>query len=296
MNLGGAGLRRLSFMSWVDNLFTFSSSPQKAIDMLVAMEHWLSVDWGLKYKSCSKMILLPRGASIREVTNHSYKRVSVLPVLGHQISDNASLAPDWNATRSSLWKAFWANAGSKCVRCAHIDQKMRLIERAVTSVANFRWSRWAPQKQLANDLNRIQSKMCAIVQNIRPREGEDLFVWNRRRWKAAARLAREHGLWSDKWFCRALKWDEHVERHPELVIAPLRLWRGKQFLIERRQELLPAFPRLLSSSLSALAGRTGTRAATGFVHKRWHDGIEYAKEAQGNPALPIVWATSQRLL
>ena len=115
------------------------------------------------------MILLPRGASIREVTNHSYKRVTVLPVLGHQISDNASLAPDWNATRSSLWKAFWANAGSKCVRCAHIDQKMRLIERAVTSVANFRWSRWAPQKQLANDLNRIQSKMCAIVQNIRPR-------------------------------------------------------------------------------------------------------------------------------
>jgi len=93
-----------------------------------------------------------------------------------------------------------------------------------------------------------------------------------------------------------VKWDEHVERHPELVIAPLRVWRGKQFLIARRQELLPAFPRFLTSSLSALAGRTGTRAATGFVHKRWHDGIEYAKEAQGSPSLPIAWATLQRLL
>ena len=80
------------------------------------------------------------------------------------------------------------------------------------------------------------------------------------------------------------------------MIAPLRVWRGKQFLIERRQELLPAFPRLLSSRLSALAGRTGTRAATGFVNKRWHDGIEYAKEANGKPPLPIVWATLQRLL
>jgi len=40
-----------------------------------------------------------------------------------------------------------------------------------------------------------------------------------------------------------------IERHPELVIGigPLRVWRGKQFLIERRQELLPSFPRFSSS-------------------------------------------------
>ena len=152
-----------------------------------------------------------------------------------------------------------------------------------------------PQKTICKRLHLNPNRMCVIVQNVRPCEGEDLFVWNRQRWNSAARLAREHGLWSDKWFCRALKWDEHIMRHPELVIAPLRVWRGSEFLIERRQELMPSFPRFLSR-LSVLAGRTGTRAAIGFAHKRWHDGIAYAHEIQCKPSPPITWASLQSFL
>ena len=77
-----------------------------------------------------------------------------------------------------------------------------------------------------------------------------------------------------------MKWHEHVCRHPELVIHPLLVWRGKDWLQERRQSLLPLFSRGLSS-WSVLAGRTGTRSTAGGVHRRWHDGYEYAKECIG---------------
>ena len=68
-------------------------------------------------------------------------------------------------------------------------------------------------------------------------------------------------------------------RHDELVIFPLLEWRGKEWLIEKRATFLPVVPRSITGSLSVLAGRTGTRATAGGVHKRWHDGYDYALES-----------------
>jgi len=75
-----------------------------------------------------------------------------------------------------------------------------------------------------------------------------------------------------------VKWHEHVQRHSELVINPLAEWRGKVWLQQRRQQLLPMLPRGISN-MSILAGRTGTRVTVGAVHRRWHDGYDYAQES-----------------
>ena len=119
------------------------------------------------------MIMQPRGVRPCDDIDERWMRVRTLPVLWHLISDNASLNPDWNALKMSLWKAFWANAGSASIKHTASDLKMRLIDRAVACIASYRWSRWAPQKQLAKDIDRIQAKMYIIVKNLRPRQGED---------------------------------------------------------------------------------------------------------------------------
>ena len=267
-------------MSWVDNLYTFSLDPSKAVQMLIDVEQKLQNRWGLKFKASSKMILQPKGSQPCDLPDAEWSHVSVLPVLGHLVSDDGGLCSDWLAMKHKMWKAFWGNAGAKCVRRCDLMHKIRLIDRAVTSNASFRWSRWPPQKLLANQVDRIQTKMFLIVQNLRPQPGEDLIAWNRRRWKAAHKLVNSSGLWSQKWFGRVVKWHEHVCRHPEFVIHPLLEWRGKEWLQERRQSLLPLLPRGLSS-LSMFAGRTGTRCTAGRVHRRWHDGYDYAKECIG---------------
>ena len=175
-----------------------------------------------------------------------------------------------------MWRAFWGNAGSPDAKKASQNQKLKLLERAVVSVASYRWSRWPPQKSIANELDRIQTKMFAIVLNVRPRPGEDLFKWNRRRFKHAASFVKSR-LWSYRWFDRALRWDEHIERHPEFFVSCLRSWRGREWLIERRAENMPILARV-ASRLSIHAGLTRTRASAGCVQKRWHDGVDYARQ------------------
>ena len=152
-----------------------------------------------------------------------------------------------------------------------------------------------PQKQQAIKLNQIQTKMCLIVQNLRPFEGEDLIGWSRRRWKCAHKLAAEQGLWSVKWFNRALRWDEHLERHPNHVISPLRIWRGRDWLMQQRQSHMPAVSQFWSR-LTSFAGRTGTRAYAGCVHKRWHDGVAFAAETLDSSSTLNPWAGLQQLL
>ena len=276
-NFGGN--RRLSLMSWVDNLYTFSLDPDRAVQMLDVVEAKLQSRWGLRFKPGSRMVLQPKGSQPCVLPNAKWSHVSMLPVLGHLVSDDGGLCNDWIAMKRKMWGAFWGNAGAKCVRGLDLMHKIRLIDRAVTSIASFRWSRWPPQKLLASHVDQIQCKMFFVVQNLRPKHNEDLIGWNVRRWKAAHKLVRSYGLWSHKWFNRAMKWHEHVCRHPELVIHPLLVWRGKDWLQERRQSLLPLFSRGFSS-LSMLAGCTGTRCTAGAVHRRWHDGYDCAKESQ----------------
>ena len=286
-------------MTWVDNLYAFSTDPHKAIATLEAIEGNLKNDWGVKFKPSSLMIMQPRGARLCDDLGERWIRVHTLPVLGHLVSDNASLHADWNALKKSLWRAFWANAGSASIRHTDSPLKMRLIDRAVTCIAAYRWSRWAPQRQLAKDIDRVQAKMYIIVKNLRPRPGEDLIAWNRRRWKHAAKDVKSQGSWSSRWFNRSLRWDEHIERHPEFIVSPLRVWRGSDWLVERRQELLPALPAIFSAgsySRSSFAGRTGTRASSGCVHKRWHDGIDYAKQLGESPTPFLSVIGLQRLL
>ena len=85
--------------------------------------------------------------------------------------------------------------------------------------------------------------MFLIVESLKPYPSEDFIAWNVRRCKSAHKFVRVFGLCSHKWFNRAVKWHEHVCRHPEMIIHPLLEWRGKEWPQERRQTFLPLMPR-----------------------------------------------------
>ena len=201
--------------------------------------------------------------------------VDCFQCLGNHIQDNGSIRICWTRARSSMWRAFWGNVGSSTAKHLSIDTRLHLIDRAVLPQLEFRCSRWPPQQQIANEISILQQKTFCIALKL-PREiGEENIEYVRRRGRIARRTCKQHGLWTSRWFSRAISWDNHLSRgrNSNSWSSRLRDFHAKQWLIEQRQ----SFFAFESQSSSCLAGRTGTRAVHGRVFMRWHDGIEFAQ-------------------
>ena len=165
-----------------------------------------------------------------------------------------------------MWKAYFANIRQFLGRRSNLQ----LLNRSVMPVFDYRNTRWPPHAQLELEIDRLQRKMIAGI--IRPRMLADdtpaEFV--RRRNRIAAVAAREAGLWSMRHCTRVLDWRAHLERplNKASWAAILLHYRGFQWLMQQR----------LQHSGGVLGGRTGTRAASGNVATRWHDGVRIAEE------------------
>ena len=201
------------------------------------------------------------------------------PVLGHTLESSGSIRACWRKARNAMWRSFWTNPASKDSRHLSIEDKAALLKRAVAPQLDFRCSRWAPQKQVASEIDRLQTKMTATLLKLPLLEDERPEDYVRRRGRLAAQLSRNHGLWSARWFQRAVKWDEHLSRprNAHCWAARLRCYRGSDWFIFRRSLFAPSVASRASPSCSS-AGRTNTRTGRFKVHARWHDGMQYARD------------------
>ena len=163
-----------------------------------------------------------------------------------------------------MWGAFWANASAAGTMKLPVQLRLKLLLRAVVPILDFKYSRWPPQRQIANELNAVQRKMVAILLRLTPTDGETREQFVRRRGRAARQLCLQCGIWSLRWFRRALAWDSHIrrERNDFTWAAKIVDFRAADYLSQRR-----AFHN----------GRTATRSQPGYVSRRWHDGIALAR-------------------
>ena len=187
---------------------------------------------------------------------------------------NGSIRACWTFTRAAMWRSFWSNAGGKTAASLPTSSRLSLVKRTVTPQLSYRCSRWPPQKQIADELDRVQQKMISIALRQPRLPHEEVQDYVRRRGRAARRICQKHGPWSNHWFARAAALYKHLSRSRNGTVwsAQLRDYHGKKWLEEQRASFIVSE----TSSTSILAGRTGTRAFVGKVHTRWHDGVEYA--------------------
>ena len=119
---------------------------------------------------------------------------------------------------------------------------------------------------------RTQTKMTRILMGLRCQSGQDpaSFVVGRNR--IASRTATDCGCWSDTWRKRVTDWNAHLHREPNQNswAAKTLHYQGKLWLQEQRRL------HAVGQNGSLIAGRTGTRAEPGIVHRRWHDGVDVA--------------------
>ena len=264
--------------SYVDNLFAVSRSLSGAIAILEDFEVQL-LEWGLVIKPISRQCMVSAGSSDEAADSKRWPMVRTFPVLGHLLADTGSIRPCWKQTRFSMWKAFWANAGSSEVRRLHTAIKIMLLGRSVRPVLMYRCSRWPPQRTIGGEVDSVQCKMVSSILRVQRRSFEEPAEYCRRRNRDASALCRQLGLWSSEWFKRALAWHEHLQRprNRSPWSALLGHHRGMIWLQAQRAALLG--PR--GSEGSVLAGRTGTRSIFGAPCVRWHDGVVFAGNLLG---------------
>ena len=260
--------------SWVDNLFSASASLSGAICILEDFEDQLQTRWRMKIKPSSRACMRARGSDELPGNPDKWPLCDQFIVLGHSLDDDGSIRSCWSRARASMWKAFWANPGSRAAAKFPISERLNLLARAVAPQLDFRCSRWPPQKQVAAEVDSIQRKMVSTLLRVPRGPQEPVEDYVRRRGRLAARTCKLHGLWSARWFTRAIFWDAHLarDRNAHTWAARLRNYRGSDWLMRRRVEFLPRD----GQSRSAVAGRTDTRGYRGKVHVRWLDGISFA--------------------
>ena len=265
----------LSCSSYVDNLFAVSHGLAGAIAILEDFEGELSRKWGLSIKPSSRQCMAAAGSDYQSPDSHKWPQVTSFNVLGHTLANNGSIRPCWQHTRQMMWRSYWTNAGSQCARLLATPLRMKMLTRAVGPVFDYRCSRWPPQQTIGKEVDSTQCKMVAAILREKRRPGEEPAEYCRRRNRAASAACKMLGLWSTRWFKRALNWNSHVLRplNDYSWCGRLVVYRGMQWLQARRVSILGRN----TSQRSSLAGRTETRSIRAAPCTRWHDGIDYAK-------------------
>ena len=175
-----------------------------------------------------------------------------------------------------MWKAFWANPGSRDATSLDTRARNKLLEKSVAPQLDYRCSRWPPQKTISLELDVLQRRMVATILRIPQISGETAANYVKRRGHAAGQHCRQTGKWSSRWFKRAQDWNAHLQRPRNRHSWPARLlhYRDADWFIRRRLSFLTAD----NVNNSCLSGRTDTRAIRGCVNIRWHDGITFSKQ------------------
>ena len=144
-------------------------------------------------------------------------------------------------------------------------QKLALIEIASKPVWRYRCPRWPPSKGLLESESRLQNKIVAVAQRLRPGEGETPAAYMIRRNRAAAIFSRRQGSWTLEHIRLCSSWCSHLLRPANANFFASALVRHKDaaWLQSRRYNIRPK---------SAPRG-TGTRCTRGFIVPRWEEAL-----------------------
>ena len=103
----------LCALSFVDNLFFVSKTAYQATFMATLFERHLHSHWAQKIKPDSKECMPCFGIEEDEPIDDTWTMMCSMKVLGHILNNRCSVIDDFNCTVGKIWRAFWANSGSR---------------------------------------------------------------------------------------------------------------------------------------------------------------------------------------
>ena len=285
----------LSVSSYVDNIYSVSSSSSGATLNLELFASHLKDQWGLEIKPSSKQCMSCRGADEREVVGRGWEVVDNMQVLGWSIQNDAGMALQWRTLVPKCWGLFFMNLRRPGWKQLGMRRRLLILRRSIEPLILRALSAWGPSPKYVDSLNSLQRKMVSRILNVFKYPSEEWRAFRSRVSRAATRAVESNcgGVWWGKlWMTRTISWDEHLRRdwaeqaqfwesgefwHRKSMLswaASLSRFHAADWLSERR-----VFS--FSWASSKLQSSTGTRKARGHVHLRWHDRVDYCKRMVG---------------
>ena len=159
------------------------------------------------------------------------------------------------------------------------DLRALLLSRTVLSAITWLFGRWPLQKSVSAELDQLQSRFLGILSKCRRDTHESLDSWFKKRQRVGRALAGKIGFWSDVWRKRVLDWEAHICRSDgrNHVHCKMRKWHDLDWLQDKRLQFVAANGVSWGRN-TPLAGRLGTRKASGQPQPRWGEGVALAHE------------------
>ena len=285
------GIAKLCFASYIDNLYTTGTGVSGATaSMEMILAHLRDV-WGLTTKAGSKHVIACKGCVDVQATGNGWCLDEIAEILGWLVQSDGGTHAAWTALQTKLWRCFYGNVRKRSFKTLSWDNRCKVLSRALLPIFAYAAQIWPPKYGLAMQVDKLQRRMIGTAIGIFRYPSEPFDAFFKRRSRMASRTIESNDAWWTRaWFTRALQWEDHCrrslvcqQRHfvegvpfaqlcSKFPWPPLLLdWSGADYLCDRRTF------HLRSRSSASLISRTGTRTARGFVHVRWHTGIEYAR-------------------
>ena len=228
----------------------------------------LKASWGLKVKDGSRLCMAANSSEEFLPDGSQWKQATAFPTLGSVITDDGSPWVDFMDFHRSAWRTFFANCCRPSVKRRPLRERLRLLDRAVRPLLDFKCSRWPWSTNLAKAEDAMQKRMIGITLDVRRMGHESVEGYVSRRGRLAATHARDSGWWSERHRLRVRSWRDHLERSRNAEYPAARVYKYKNhaWLCQRR---------LAMASSGTLAGRLAARRMT-HVNMRWEDGVKRA--------------------
>jgi hypothetical protein len=284
--------RRLAFCTYVDNIYSAARTVWAATMLCNEVQDRLKTEWNFDIKPDSKEVIRTIGPDA-VAADSSWIVQKSMPALGHTLSEDGSVRACWKATKSCMWRSFFANIHTKRARCLQATSRLQLLQRSVLHIFLFRAVRWPPQKTIALEVDALQRSMVAMSMRVPRGAGEPVDQYCRRRAIAAGVVVRRGKTWSQLWFAKSLLRGEHIARDSARQTAVIGIhdlsnamtnfsWSGAlyttmdaQFFMDRRV----MFAGRDDTSTSSHRGRTRTTHVRRGVSQRWHDRVAHARNS-----------------
>ena len=251
----------LTVSTFVDNVFAAGKSCAGVTRILDDVEDFLSKQWDLQIKTSSRAVLAPAKSNDLSVTDeHKWPVVTQMKVLGTWVQNDGGIETCFAEALTSIWRAFFANCAGANVHGLPLRRKLDMVQRAVSPILRFKWTRWPFVAYRAGHLDSVQRKMFSIILGLRPGVGETMQQFVRRRGRSVGELQRQQGPWSTQWARAIVAWSEHLyrDRNANTWAAMVAKHRTPEELAERR-----AF----------FSQRPCTRSSGGYIKKRWFESV-----------------------
>ena len=122
---------------YVDNLYSVGRSAYDVTSVLEDFGRELRNAWRCDLKPSSKEFLVAKGNPNDVPVDLTWKQLGCMRALGHYLQDDGSTEACYNYTVRSLWRSFFANAGSSSARSLPLECRLRLLDRATKPKLTF---------------------------------------------------------------------------------------------------------------------------------------------------------------